>query len=136
MKKMLNLCMALVAMLAMASCAGQKSFDKLNGEWNVISVGEVIVPEGVDAFMGFDVAEQLVYGSTGCNHLTGALPIEIAPSMPLFSAMGSTRMFCADMSVEDAMLPALACVVDFKVEGNNLYFFNADGITVMTLVKR
>ena len=50
--------------------------------------------------------------------------------------MGSTRMLCADMTVENAMLPALESVVDFKVEGDNLYFLNADGATVITLVKR
>lgn len=136
MKRILNLCIALVAMFTMVSCAGNARFEKLNGEWSVVSVGELLVPETVDAFMGFDVAEQLVYGSTGCNHLTGALPTEVAPSTPLFLAMGSTRMLCADMTVEDAMLPALASVVDFKFAGNNLYFLNADGSAVMTLVKR
>ena len=50
--------------------------------------------------------------------------------------MGSTRMLCADMAIEDAMLPALAKVVDFKVEGDNLYFLNAEGATVITLAKR
>ena len=66
----------------------------------------------------------------------GETTTEVTPSTPLFSAMGSTRMLCADMTVEDAMLPALASVVDFKFAGNNLYFLNADGSAVMTLVKR
>ena len=136
MKRMLNWCVALVAMFVMVSCAEKNRFDALEGDWSVVSVGELVVPESVDAFMGFNVAEQLVYGSTGCNHLTGALPTDVNLSTPLFSAMGSTRMLCADMAVENAMLLALASVVDFKVEGDNLYFLNADGATVITLVKR
>ena len=136
MKRICNLCIAIVAMFVMVSCAVKNSFDKLNGEWNVVSVGEVLVPESVDAFIGFDVAEQLVYGSTGCNHLTGALPTKMPSSTPLFSAIGSTRMLCANMSIENAMLPALESVVNFKVEGNNLYLLNADGDIVLTLMKR
>ncbi|MBE6291939.1 MAG: META domain-containing protein [Bacteroidales bacterium] len=136
MKKAFNLFVALMAVVVMASCAGKKNFDALNGEWNVVSVGEMAVPDSVDAFMGFDIAKQLVYGSTGCNQLTGALPAEVNPEMPIFAAMGSTRMMCVDMTVEDALLPALGQVVDFKVEGDNLYFLNAAGTTVVSLAKR
>ena len=136
MKKAFNLFVALMAVVVMASCAGKKNFDALNGEWNVVSVGEMAVPDSVDAFMGFDIAKQLVYGSTGCNQLTGALPAEVNPEMPIFAAMGSTRMMCVDMTVEDALLPALGQVVDFKVEGDNLYFLNAAGTTVVSLEKR
>ena len=136
MKRMLNWCVALVAMFVMVSCVEKNRFEALEGDWSVVSVGELLVPDSVDAFMGFNVAEQLVYGSTGCNHLTGALPAEVNPSTPLFSAMGSTRMLCADMTIEDAMLPALASVVDFKIEGDSLYFLNAEGATVIILAKR
>jgi len=90
----------------------------------------------VDAFMCFDIAEQLVYGSTGCNRLTGALPAEIEPETPMFAAMGSTRRMCADMTVEDAMLPALGRVVDFKVDGTSLCLLDVAGNTVMLLEKR
>jgi hypothetical protein len=34
------------------------------------------------------------------------------------------------------MLPALGVVVDFKVEGENLYLLDVTGNTVMTLKKR
>ena len=136
MKRMYNLCVAMVAMCVMVSCAVKNSFEKLNGEWNVVSVGEVLVPESVDAFIGFDVVGQLAYGSTGCNHLTGTLPAKKSTSTPLFSAIGSTRMLCANMTVENVMLPALASVVDFKVKGSDLYLFDADGDIVLTLVKR
>ena len=67
---------------------------------------------------------------------TCSLPAVINAGVPLFAAMGSTRMMCADMTIEDAMLPALGSVVDFKLDGNTLLLLNADGQTVMTLVKR
>ncbi len=136
MKRVTNLFVALMAVVAMVSCTGKKSLDVLGGEWNVVSVGELVVPDSVDAFLGFDIAEQLVYGCTGCNQLTGALPAEVNPKVPIFAAMGSTRMMCADMTVEDAMLPALGQVVDFKVEGDNLYLLDAEGATIISLAKR
>ena len=125
-----------MALFVMVSCAEKKSFEALNGEWNVVAIGEMAVPDSVDAFMGFNVAEQLVYGNAGCNHLTGSLPAEVNPEVPMFAAMGSTRMLCPDMAVEDALLPALGQVVDFKIDGNNLYFLDAAGVTVVSLEKR
>ena len=136
MKKVTNLFVALMVAFVMASCAEKKTFEALNGEWNVVTIGDMLVPDSVDAFLGFNVAEQLVYGNAGCNHLTGTLPAEMSPEVPMFAALGSTRMWCADMAVENALLPALGQVVDFKVDGNNLYFLDAAGSTVVSLEKR
>lgn len=136
MKKVMNLFVVVMAVVAMASCAEKKSLEVLGGEWNVVSVGELVVPDSVDAFIGFDLAEQIVYGCTGCNQLTGAMPAEVKPEMPMFAALGSTRMMCADMTIEDVMLPALGQVVDFNVEGDNLYLLGVDGATLLSLQKR
>ena len=132
MKKVTNLLVAVMAVFMMASCGDKKSFDQLNGEWTVVTIGEMAVPESADAFMGFDVAEQLIYGSTGCNQLTGAMPAELNSEVSMFAAMGSTRMMCVDMT----LLPALAQAVDFKVDGNSLLFLDATGSPVVTLEKR
>lgn len=134
MKK--NLILAVMAALMMVSCAEKKSFETLNGEWDVVTIGDLAIADSIDAFIGFDVAEQMIYGSTGCNHLTGAMPTEIGGESLIFGVMGSTRMMCPDMTIEDAMLPALGVVVDFKVEGENLYLLDVTGNTVMTLKKR
>ena len=136
MKKIVNLLMVFMAVVAMESCSEKKGLNVLGGEWNVVTIGELSVPDSVDAFIGFDIAEQIVYGCTGCNQLTGALPAEVNPEIPMFAAMGSTRMMCADMTVEDAMLPALGKVFNFKVEGEKLYLLDAEGATVITLMKR
>lgn len=136
MKKVFSLFVSAMALCVMVSCAEKKTFEVLNGEWNVVSVGDFAVPDSVDAFVGFNVPEQLVYGFTGCNHLTGALPAEVNASVPMFAALGSTRKMCPDMTVEDALLPALGQVVDFKVDGDKLSFLDAAGATVVSLEKR
>jgi hypothetical protein len=43
---------------------------------------------------------------------------------------------CADMTVEDALLPALGQVVNFKVEGNQLQLIDGVGKVVVVLQKR
>jgi heat shock protein HslJ len=136
MKKVANLLVAVMAVFVMVSCNEKKGFDALNGEWNVVAVGEMAIPDSADAFIGFNVAEQLIYGNAGCNQLTGAMPAEINPEVSMFGAMGSTRRMCADMTVEDALLPALGQAVDFKVDGDALYLLDASGNTVVSLQKR
>ncbi len=136
MKKVTNLFVALMAAFVVVSCAEKNRLEVLDGEWGVVSVGDMAVPDSVGAFMGFDIAEQLIYGFTGCNQLTGALPTAINPQTPMFAAMGSTRRMCVDMTVEDALLPALGQVVGFNVDGNNLYLLDAAGATVVSLQKR
>lgn len=137
MKKMKkNLVLAVMALCMMTACGEKKNFDMLGGEWNVVSVGELVVPDSADAFLGFDIAGQLIYGSTGCNRLTGSMPAGLDPAVSMFAAMGSTRRMCADMSVEDALLPALGQAVDFRVDGNNLYLLDAAGNAVVALQKR
>ena len=136
MKRVLNLVIALMAVLVLGSCAEKKSCAALQGDWTVVSVGDLEVPDSVGAFVGFNMDEQLVYGFTGCNHLTGSLPAEVDLDSPLFAAIGSTRKFCSDMTVENALLPALGQVVDFKVEGDTLFLLDAAGAVVVLLQKR
>lgn len=134
MKK--NLVLAVVALIVMAACNEKKTMDVLSGEWNVVAIGEMAVPDEAGAFMGFDMNEKVIYGSTGCNQLTGAMPETVNTDVPLFGALGSTRRMCPDMTVEDAMLPALGTVVDFKVEGDKLFLLDVAGNAVMSLQKR
>lgn len=134
MKKILIL--AAMTLIMMSACNEKKTMDMLNGEWSVITIGELAVSDTVDAFIGFDIEKMLIYGSTGCNRLTGAIPESISTDVPFFSGLGSSRRMCHDMTVEDAMLPAMGTVVDFKVEGDKLYLIDAVGNTVISLQKR
>ena len=134
MKK--NLFMAITAILMLASCNKQKTFATLNGEWTIVSIDTMNVPESAEAFLGFNITEQLIYGNTGCNHLTGSMPTQVNASTPIFGAIGSTRRMCADMTVENALLPAMAQVLDFKINGDSLSLLDSNNNIVISLVKR
>lgn len=133
---MKNLILVVMGLIMMVGCNEKKAVDMLSGEWTVVSIEEGDVPASAGAFLGFDTVEKVVYGSTGCNQLTGAMPVDVNGSDLLFGALGCTRRMCADMSVEDAMLPALGKVVDFKIEGDALSLLDAEGNTVIALQKR
>ena len=133
---MKNLILAVMALVMMVGCNEKKAVDMLSGEWTVVSIEDGAIPSSAGAFLGFDTVEKVVYGSTGCNQLTGAMPVGVNGNDLLFGALGCTRRMCADMSVETAMLPSLGRVVDFKIEGDDLYLLDAEGKTVMALQKR
>ena len=133
---MKNLILVVMGLIMMVGCNEKKAVDMLSGEWTVVSIEDGAIPSSAGAFLGFDTVEKVVYGSTGCNQLTGAMPVGVNGNDLLFGALGCTRRMCADMSVENAMLPALGKVVDFKIEGDDLYLLDAEGKTVMALQKR
>lgn len=127
---------------ALASCAtGSKTsgMASLEGEWSVVSIdGEkVIVPEHQDApFIGFDMEKKHIYGSTSCNRLTGGLNIDEKRSAIDFSAMGSTRMMCPDMKIEDGLLNAFGRVKTYEVKKDVMKLKDANGKPVIELKKK
>lgn len=121
MKKFLVfLCMAGV-LVGMSSCSSTKNsatLSSINGEWNVIEInGEVVVPapEQEFPFIAFNTTDGTVYGTTGCNRLTGSFDVKAEPGTIDLGGLGSTRMMCPDMTVEDNLLAALAVVKKYKV---------------------
>lgn len=136
MKRVSNLLVAFMATIIMVSCAEKKSLDVLGGKWSVVSVGDLLVPDSVDAFIAYDLVEGVLYGSTGCNMLTFVTPDNMDGDTPIFALMGGTQRMCRDMNVEKAMLPALGLVTDFKVAGDSLYLLDASGVTVVSLVRQ
>ena len=137
MVKMAAIC---AAATMMACSGGKKTIDpaQLNGEWSIENVkGEKVTAEEIP-FLGFDVKEQRIYGSTGCNLLTGSLPVDsLAQGVIDFSAMGSTRKMCHDMKAEQTILGALATVEGFSFDKEgNLVLTDGEGKNVMLLEKK
>lgn len=63
-------------------------------------------PNDNEAHIVFSSFENRFYGSTGCNSSFGQYQLTDGQSIA-FSQAGSTRMMCAEMSVEDQLLPLL-----------------------------
>lgn len=141
MKKVLAAICATAAMTACSTSRQTMTTESLNGEWNIMTINgkEVKTDNGNDApFIGFNTAENLIYGSTGCNRLTGGLSADDAAKGTIdLSRMGSTRMMCPDMQTEQQVLGALGTVKTFSIgKDGTLKFADEGGTTVMELRKK
>lgn len=137
-----NIFYAAMAATLLASCSTAEkttSLAALNGEWNIEKIEGKSIDKSLsenEAFLGFDTAKKSVYGSTGCNRLTGSFDIDTNNVLDL-SKMGSTRMMCKDMTTETMVLEALQKVKTFKVDKKgNLLLTNEKGNAVIELAKK
>ncbi len=144
MKKLFIAACAAGMSLSLASCGTQRKAASttaaLNGEWKITTVeGQAIQakPGEKEAFIGFDVKENRIYGNTGCNNLTGGLQADAKNGTISFGQTGSTRMMCADMETEQKVLGAMGKIGKYEITADGkLNFKTADGETVMTLEKK
>lgn len=123
MKKVfVSLCMA-GALMGLSSCGSTKNtatLSSISGEWNIIEVnGTAVVPAPGQEFpfIGFDTKTGKVYGNSGCNRLMGSFDVNAKPGTINLGALGSTRMACPDMTVEQNVLAALGQVEKYKKLG-------------------
>lgn len=123
MKKVfVSLCMA-GALMSLSSCGSTKNvatLSSISGEWNIIEVkGSAVVPvPGQEfPFIGFDTKTGKVHGSAGCNRLMGSFDVNAKPGTINLAALGTTRMMCPDMTVENNVLSALSQVEKYKKLG-------------------
>ncbi len=126
------------ALLLMTSCASSRSAYKLSGEWNVVNLcGQAIAPSGETPFLGFDLNQNVLYGFTGCNRLTGSLDAsDLLKGKADFGPLACTRMYCADDKFEQPFLEALGKVEGAAFSEDKLLLKDNKGNTLITLKKR
>lgn len=115
------------------------SLEVLNGEWLIKTVnGAPVGKSEKTPFIGFNIAEERVYGVAGCNNINGMLKRdENNPVSIDLGNLATTMMMCPDMETETVVLKALGSVKTFKaVNDSILSFLNAEGVEVMTLLKK
>lgn len=116
------------------------STSALNGEWKITEVNGHDITKtnnNNEAFIGFDVAQKNMYGSTSCNRFFGQLEADAKKGTISFGNVGSTRMMCEDMKTEEQVLKAVNETKSFELKGSKkLTLKSADGKILMTLQKR
>ena len=121
------------AALVMFSCRSSKealSLSSMNGEWNIIEInGSAVVPgQGQQLpFIGFDTTTGKVYGYSGCNRIIGSVDVNAKPGTIDLGALGSTRMACPDMTLEQGYK---------KMGKENMALCNASNRPVVILAKK
>lgn len=125
MKKVfVSFCMAGI-LVGLSSCGSTKNaatLPSISGEWNIIEINGVVVvpaPDQEFPFIGFDTKNGKVYGNSGCNRMMGSFDVNSKPGTISLGALGSTRMACPDMTVEQNVLSALSQVKKYKKLGRD-----------------
>lgn len=111
----------------------------LNGEWTISRINnEPIGQSENEPFIGFNMEEGRIYGSTGCNRMNGFfLQDKKDPLSVSFGQIATTMMACPDMDTERKVLDALNAVKSFTILKNNeVELFDANGKPVVTLIKK
>ena len=107
----------------------------LGGEWQMVEVLGVAVSEyGGESvpYIGFDTASRRVWGCSGCNRLVGLFTCDTATGAIDLSALGSTKMLCASMKLEDAVLRALSRAVRYgAADEGAIAFYDSEGEVVI-----
>ena len=101
----------------------------LNNKWKVISM------QGIDDLkiqptIQFDANENKVSGFAGCNNYFGNY--DAKTNKFDFSKMGMTRKICPDMTVENTFVNNLKTTSYYKIEREQLSFYNANNEQIIT----
>ena len=139
MKKMLFLATVIAATLM--GC-NKYNYNATNvfGEWDLAKInGQAIVKTDdiTMPFIGFNQQEDRIYGNAGCNSFFGTMITDSTNVDALsFDNMGSTKMMCANMEVEDALLAALAQVKAIEYNAEQLQLKDANNQTILEFTRR
>lgn len=93
---------------------------------------KIVVPENKTEIR-FDYKGKAINGNAGCNNFFGKLTINKPAKKKgkiKIEAIGSTKMFCDNMEIEDATFKLLKEVDNFKRKGDKLFLRNGRKVLV------
>ncbi len=108
--------------------------DRINSEWDAIRInGNPINRMAVAPHILISTSKKMFIGTNGCNsfsaYITHATSKNIQVKQPAID-----QKMCKDMSVPDAFNKALLKVSTYKVEGDQLLLYNANGDEVLAFL--
>ena len=144
MNKILTICAIAATSAALASCSASRStatLSDLNGEWAIAKIdGKAVTSpaEQETAYIGLNTTTGQLYGNASCNMLMGQFNTKAAPGVIEFTNMGSTRMMCPEMGLEQSIMSALQQVAGYTVnkKSGDIELRNASGKMLIELKKR
>jgi heat shock protein HslJ len=95
--------------------------------WKLARLGDTAVRDGLllrEPHLRLDSNRQLFAGSGGCNAITGRYSLDGSDGIR-FLDLGTTKMACSGMVVEQDFLKSLEETVRWRIDGDNLLLMNA-----------
>lgn len=136
MKKLSFILIALFLLLS--ACSGSGNSFSLEGEWKLISYGDITNPiaalPDVETLINFNSGGQL-NGDVGCNTFSANYQVE--NDIVIIQSIASTRMFCKDIGEQESMVLSILSnqTLLFNLNENQLTLTTQDGSSVIVLEK-
>lgn len=127
-------CFGITGLMSCSTLKEGSKKDDITGEWKLLSVrtAEGVLtpaPDGKNIPTLTVSPEGRVSGSTGCNNYTGTVAVK--GSTLQFSRLVSTRKFCLNMDMEDAMIKAVSSSDNYIMEKGNLALRKGKEVTAV-----
>lgn len=108
----------------------------LQGEWKLVSMGEMTVTPEAQPTLKLNIREMKVNGSDSCNTFMGSIET-LTDKELVFGDLASTLMLCAEkMEVADAFGMAMQKVRQYQLKGDQLLLTDEQGGVLLTFAKK
>ena len=108
----------------------------LQGEWKLVSMGEMVITSEAQPTLKLNISEMKVNGSDSCNTFMGSIET-LTDKELIFGDLASTLMLCAEkMEVADAFGMAMQKVRQYQLKGDQLLLTDEQGGVLLTFAKK
>ena len=108
----------------------------LQGEWKLVSLGEMAITPEAQPTLKLNIREMKVNGSDSCNTFMGSIKT-LTDKKLVFGDLASTLMLCVEkMEVADAFGMAMQKVRQYQLKGDQLLLTDEQGGVLLTFAKK
>ena len=108
----------------------------LQGEWKLVSMGEMAITPEAQPTLKLNIREMKVNGSDSCNTFMGSIET-LTDKKLVFGDLASTLMLCVEkMEVADAFGMAMQKVRQYQLKGDQLLLTDKQGGVLLTFAKK
>ena len=108
----------------------------LQGEWKLMSMGEMAITPEAQPTLKLNIREMKVNGSDSCNTFMGSIET-LTDKELVFGDLASTLMLCAEkMEVADAFGMAMQKIRQYQLKGDQLLLTDEQGGVLLTFAKK
>lgn len=108
----------------------------LQGEWKLVSMGEMVITPEAQPTLKLNISEMKVNGSDSCNTFMGSIET-LTDKELVFGDLASTLMLCVEkMEVADAFGMAMQKVRQYQLKGDQLLLTDKQGGVLLTFAKK
>lgn len=124
----------LLSLLIIASCqTSDSSLSLFATDWELKEIaGSTLKTPNLNEipYLSFSEHDKSISGHTGCNRLAGSFHYSPAGEL-VFAQAAATKIFCDNVSDEQALLQNLSNVKSFEIQDHDLLLYDAEKAVIL-----